>query len=145
MDEEKSTDNTYLNVELPGLEDFANFKRFEIKYRDKESKEDAKLILNSLEKEPLLLSLISLTFNEDLVGEIQTFSLFAEKEDSLQIIWDFILASFRFFGEPEGISKCCYVEFIRLEKFLVENYTLSMADSETIVDIIKLCINFFLN
>ena len=56
-----------------------------------------KFVLNSLEKEPLLLSLIPLALNEDLEGEIQTFSLFAEKVDSLEIIWDFILASFRFF------------------------------------------------
>ena len=81
-DEEKSTNNTYLNVELPGLEDSANFKRFEIKYREKESKEDAKLILNSLENEQLLLSLIPLVFNKDLEGEIQTCGLFAEKEGS---------------------------------------------------------------
>ena len=41
-------------------------------------------------KEPLLLSLIPLAFNEDLEGEIQTFSLFAEKEDLLQILWDLL-------------------------------------------------------
>ena len=100
------------------MEDSANFKRFEIKYREKESKEDAKLIFNSLENEQLLLSLIPLAFNEDLEGEIQTFSLFVEKEGSLQIIWDFILASFRFFGEPEGILKCYFAEFVCLDKFL---------------------------
>ena len=82
MDEEKSTNNTYLKVELPGIENSTNFKRFEIKYREKESKEDAKLILNSLENEQLLFSLIPLAFNEDLKGEIKTFSLFAEKEGS---------------------------------------------------------------
>ena len=112
-DEEK----TDVDVELPGQEDSAHFKKSEIKYRSKESKEDAKLILNSLEKETSLLSLIPIAFNEDLEGEMQTFSLFVEKENSLQIIWEFILASFTFFGELEGISKCYYAEFIRLDKF----------------------------
>ena len=40
------------------------------------------------------------------------------------MIWDFILVSFRFFGEPEGIAKCYYAEFKRLDKFFVENSTL---------------------
>ena len=98
-----------------------------------------------MEKEKLLLSLIPLAFNDNLEGEAQTFSLFVEKDNSLQIIWEFILASFRFFGEPEGISKCCYAEFIHLDKFFMENSTLPMADSEIIVDIFKFCINANVN
>ena len=116
-DEEKNTEKTYIDVEIPGQENSAHFKKFEIKFRNKESREDAKLVLTSLEKEKLLLSLIPLAFNDNLEGEAQTFSLFVEKDNSLQIIWEFILASFRFFGEPEGISKCYYAEYIRLDKF----------------------------
>ena len=94
-----------------------------------------------MEKEKLLLSLIPLAFNDNLEGEAQTFSLFVEKDNSLQIIWEFILASFRFFGEPEGISKCYYAEYIRLDKFFMENSTLPMADSEIIVDPISTFMN----
>ena len=38
----------------------------------------SKLILTSLEKEKLLLSLTPLAFNDNLEGEAQTFSLFVE-------------------------------------------------------------------
>ena len=38
FDEEKSIENTDLNVELPGSDDPAHFKRFDIKCRDKEYK-----------------------------------------------------------------------------------------------------------
>ena len=41
-DEEKNTEKTYDDGELPGQEDSACFKKFEIKYRNKESKEDAR-------------------------------------------------------------------------------------------------------
>ena len=73
--------------------------------------------LSSLEKDETLLHLIPIAFNEELEGEIQTFSLFIEKANSINIIWDFILISFRFFGEPEGIAKYYYAEFKRLDKF----------------------------
>ena len=63
----------------------------------------------------------------------------------MNMIWDFILISFRFFGEPEGIAKCYYAEFKRLDKFFVESSTLPVADSEIIVDIFKYCINIFTN
>ena len=89
----------------------------------------------------LLLDLIPIAFHEELEGELQTFSLFIEKEKSLNIIWEFILASFRFFGKPEGIAKCYFAEFKRLDKFFVENSTLPMVESETIVDIFKYCVN----
>ena len=90
-------------------------------------------------------SLISLAFNEELEGELQTFSLFVEKESSINIFWGFIRASFRFFGEPEGIAKYYYVEFKSLDNFFEENSTLPMADSEPIVDIFKYCININTN
>ena len=86
-------------------------------------------------KDELLLNLIPIAFNEELEGEVQTFSLFVERKNSINIIWDFILMSFRLFGEPEGLAKCYYAEFKRLDKFFVENSTLSVADSEIIVDI----------
>ena len=53
-DEGKNTEKTYVDVEIPGQENSAHFKKFEIKHRSKESKKDAKLVLNSLEKETLL-------------------------------------------------------------------------------------------
>ena len=74
-------------------------------------------------KRNVALNLIPIAFNEALEGEIETFSLFVEKDNSLQIIWDSILASFTFFGEQQGISKCCFAGFIRLNKFLLDNST----------------------
>ena len=92
-----------------------------------------------LEKDELLLSLIPIAFNEDLEGEIQTFNIFIEKENSLQVIWVSILASFRLFGETEGIAKCYFAEFKTLDKFMADNTTLPVVDfySETIVDLLK--------
>ena len=92
-----------------------------------------------------MLDLIPIAFNEELEGELQTFSLFIEKEKSLNIIWEFILVSFRFFGEPEGIANCYFAEFKRLDKFFVENSTLPMVESETIVDIFKYWVNINAN
>ena len=89
--------------------------------------------------------MIPISFNEELEGELQSFNLFVEKKNSINIIWDFILVSFRFFGKPEGLSKCYYSEFKRLDKFFVENSTLPMADSEIIVDIFKYCVNINTN
>ena len=57
-DEEKNTEKTYIDVEIPGQENSAHFKKIKIKFRNKEPREDAKLVLTSLEKEKLLLSLI---------------------------------------------------------------------------------------
>ena len=108
-----------MNVELP-LDD-SHFKKFEIKFRNNDSKEEVKKILSSLEKEALLLDLIPIAFNEELEGELQSFNLFAEKKNSINIIWDFILVSFRFFGEPEGLAKCYYVEFNSLDKFFISS------------------------
>ena len=61
------------------------------------------------------------------------------------LLWVFILVSFRFFGEPEGLAKCYYAKFKRLDKFFVENSTLPKADSEIIVDILKYCVNINTN
>ena len=94
-----------LNVELP-FQDDSHFKKFEIKHRNKESKEDVKSVLSNLEKDGLLLNLIPIAFNEEMKGELQTFSLFVERVNSINTIWDFILVSFRCFGEPEGLAKC---------------------------------------
>ena len=131
-DDDRSTGRDQ-NVELPFQEE-SHFKKFEIKHRNNESKEEVKIALSNLEKDETLLNLIPIAFNEDLEGEIQTFNIFIEKANSIDIIWDFILISFRFFGEPEGIAKCYYAEFKRLDKFFMENSTLPMADSEIIVD-----------
>ena len=68
-DEDKSIENTDLNVELPGSDDPAHFIWCDIKCRDKESKDDVKSLLNTLENELMLLSLILCAFNEDLEGE----------------------------------------------------------------------------
>ena len=37
--------------------------------------------MSSLEKEALLLDLIPIAFNEELEGEIQTFSVFVKKKE----------------------------------------------------------------
>ena len=63
-----------LNAELP-FQDDSHFKKFEIRFRNKESKDDVKSILSNLEKDTLLLDLIPIAFNEDMEGEIQTFNL----------------------------------------------------------------------
>ena len=51
------------------------------------------------------------------------------------------MISFRFYGEPEGIHKCYFAEFKRLDKFFVENSTLPVTDSEVVIDFFKLCVN----
>ena len=89
----------------------------------------------------MLLNLIPIAFNEELESELLIASLFLETRDSINIIWDYILTSFRFFGEPEGIHKCYFAEFKRLDKFFVENSTLPLADGELIIDIFKYCVN----
>ena len=128
------------NVELPVQEE-SHFKKFNIKFRNAESKEEVKQAISSLEKEALLLDLIPIAFNEELESEIQIASLLIETPNSINIIWDFILISFRFFGEPEGLHKCYFAEYKRLDKFFIENSTLPVADSELIIDIFKYCVN----
>ena len=46
-------------------------------------------------------------------------SLFLEIQDSINIIWDFILISFRLFGEPDRIHKCYFAEFKRQDRYWV--------------------------
>ena len=51
------------------------------------------------------------------------------------------MISLRFFGKPEGLHKCYFAEYKRLDKFFIENSTLPVADSELIIDIFKYCVN----
>jgi hypothetical protein len=93
------------NTELP-VQRETHFEKFEINFRKKESKEEVKEALSIIEKEALLLSLIPIAFNEELESEVQIPSLLVETPNSINIIWDFILISLRFFGKPEGFAKC---------------------------------------
>ena len=65
-----------------------------------ESKEEVKRVLDILEKEALLLNLIPIAFNDELEKDVQHKNLFMNTKNSINIIWDFILISFRFYGEP---------------------------------------------
>ena len=75
------------------------------------SKEDVKQVLANLEKAALLLNLIPIAFNDELDREVQLNNLFVNTKDSINIIWDFILISFRFYGLPEGQFSCYSAEF----------------------------------
>ena len=79
---------SYEALELPIQGNSSHFKRFDIKFRNKESREEAKTVLMGLEKDPKLLSLIPIAFNEKLEGELQTFSLFVEKEKTMPLIFE---------------------------------------------------------
>ena len=94
-----------------------------------------------IEKDAVLLNLIPIAFDDDLEVNIQTTKLLIDTKLSINIIWDFISISFRFYGEPEGLYSSYYVEFKRLDKFYIENSTLPLADSEAIIDIFKSCVN----
>ena len=95
-DDELNTERA-VHIEFPIQDSTLHFRKFDIKFRNKESKEDAKNVLIDLEKDPLLLDLIPIAFNEELEGELQTFRLFVEKEKSInhlglhscvvQILW----------------------------------------------------------
>ena len=106
-----------------------------------ESKEEVKRVLDILEKEALLLNLIPIAFNDELEKDVQHNNLFMNTKDSINIIWDFILISFRFYGEPEGIFRCYFEEFKRLDKFYLEHSTLPLAESEVITDVFRYCVN----
>ena len=82
------------------IQEDSRFKIFAIKYRTRESVEDVKLVLAKLEKESLLLNLIPIAYNEELDKDVQLNELFVNRKDSMNIIWDFILISSRFYGEP---------------------------------------------
>ena len=127
-------------LEIPFQED-SHFKKFAIKYRTRESVEDVKLVLAKLEKESLLLNLIPIAYDDELEKDVQFNELFVNTKDSINIIWDFILISSRFYGEPEGLFECYADEFKRLDKYFLEHSTLPLAESEVIVDIFKYYIN----
>jgi hypothetical protein len=127
-------------LEIPFQVD-SHFKKFAIKYRARESVEDVKLVLAKLEEESLLLKLIPIAFNDELDREVQLNELFVNTKDSISIIWDFILISSRFYGEPEGLFACYSEELKKLDKYFIEHSTLPLAESEAIVDIFKFYIN----
>ena len=77
----------------------------------KKNHDYAKQVLAGLEKEALLLDLIPIAFNDELDKEVQFNCLFVNTKDSINIIWDFILISFRFYGEPVGLYSCYFEEF----------------------------------
>ena len=106
-------------LEIPFQED-SHFKKFAIKYRTRESVEYVKLVLAKLEKESLLLNLIPIAYNEELDKDVQLNKLFVNTKDSINIIWDFILISSRFYGEPEGLFECYSDKFKRLDKYFLE-------------------------
>ena len=116
-----------MREKLP-LQEGSHFKKFAIRYRNAESMEDVKTAMANLEK-------------DDLESKKQFASLFIETPNSINIIWDFILISFRFHGEQEGLYKCYSAEFKRLDKFFVEHSTLPVAEAEVIIDIFKYFVN----
>ena len=83
------------NAELP-VQCETHFEKFEINFRKAESKEEVKQAISVIEKEALLLNFIPIAFNEDLESEVQISSLLVETPNSINIIWGFILISFRF-------------------------------------------------
>ena len=106
-----------------------------------EAVEDVKRVLSSLEKDTLLLDLIPIAFDDDLDIQAQINGLFTEKDSALSTIWDFILISFRFYGEPVGLHKCLYDMFLRLDGYYLEHATLLIEDYENIIGICRYCVN----
>ena len=94
-------------LELPFQEN-VHFKKFTIMHRLVESKDEGKQVLAGIEKEALLLDLIPIAFNDELDKEVQHNCLFENTKNSINIIWDFILISFRFYGEPVFIYLCYF-------------------------------------
>ena len=80
--------------------------KFTTKHRHTESKEEIKAALDALEKDALLLNLIPIAFGDDLEANEQVTKMLIDYKSALNIIWDFILISFRFYGEPEGLYSC---------------------------------------
>ena len=89
----------------------------------------------------ICMDLSPIAFHDKLGGEMKIFNLFVEKPTSINIIWDLILLWFRFFGEPEGLHKCYFSEFKRLEKLLPKHSTLLIANSKTIIDESRYCVD----
>ena len=79
-----------------------HFLRFVIKHRKTEPVEDVKRVLSSLEKDTLLIDLIPIAFDDELDIQVQLNGLFTDKLNALSTMWDFIVISFRFFGELVG-------------------------------------------
>ena len=46
-----------------------------------------------------------------------------------------------YFYLTEGLHKCYFAEYKRLDKFFAENSTLPVADSELIIDFFRYCVN----
>ena len=95
--------------------------KFAIKHRYTESKEEVKAALDALEKDVLLPNMIPSAFDDDLEANEQVTKMLIDYKSALNIIWDFIIISFRFYGEPEGLYSCYTNGFKRLDKFFVEN------------------------
>ena len=74
-------------------------EKFEINFRKKESKEEVQEAISIIDHEILI------AFNEELESEVQIASLLVETPNSINIIWDFYLISFRFYGEPEMLFR----------------------------------------
>ena len=64
-----------LNIEL-AFQDDSHFKKFEIKFRNKESKDDVKKILSSLEKDDFFLKLDSNHFQQGIGRRNSNFQSF---------------------------------------------------------------------
>ena len=68
---------------------------------------EVKRVLSSLEKDALLLDLIPIAFDDDLHIQVQVNGLFTDKVNSLSIIWNFILISFRFWVNRLASTNVC--------------------------------------
>ena len=66
----------------------AHFSRFIVKFRNTVDIEEVKTVLNTFEKDALLLTLIPIAFDDDLETQVQVNSLFVDKENSLSTIWN---------------------------------------------------------
>ena len=81
-----------------------------------------------------------IAFDDDLEIQVQINGLFTQKVNALSTIWDLILLSFRFFGEPVVLHKSLYDMFLRVDKYFVEHSTLLIEDYEVIIDIFRYCV-----
>ena len=62
-----------VHIELLIQDISSHFEKFDIKFRDKESKEDAKIVLSSVEKDALLLDLIPIALTKTWKGNCKLF------------------------------------------------------------------------
>ena len=77
-------------AKLPVQEE-SHFKKFNIKYRNAESKEEVKQAISFLENKALFLNLIPIAFNEDLESKTLVASLLVEKPKSIKYRLGFYL------------------------------------------------------